>query len=202
MQFLMHYDYMNFIIQIFIISVIYFPVYIISYYDVRKPIIVFLFFFCHYDCSLLKILPSLPELVCNYKFCSNNTKKKIRATGAQTPHSINMMHCSGCVFTVCVCVFTAVCVCTRMGQMQSTNSEYGSPYLVVCHVIFTFNKSTTLPSTVFLHVCNFCTKEALISCSKISSLEKTVDFTLEKFKYYYLEIKFTLECIAGPHQKL
>ncbi len=82
--------------------------YIISYYDVRKPIIVF-FFFCHYDCSLLKILPSFPELVCNYKFCSKNTKKKIRATGAQIPHSINMMHCSGCVFTVCVCVHCCVC---------------------------------------------------------------------------------------------
>ncbi len=24
-------------------------------------------------------------------------------------------HCSGCVFTVCVCVFTAVCVCTLDG---------------------------------------------------------------------------------------
>ncbi len=167
-----------------------------------KPLIVVLFF-CHYDCSLLKILPSFPELVCN-KFCSNNTKKKIRATCAQTPHSINMMHCSGCVFTmcVCVCVCSLLCVCTRMGQMQSTNSEYGSPYLVVCHVTFTFNKSTTLPRTVFLHVCNFCTKETLISCSNISSLEKTVDFTLEKCKYYYLEIKFTSECIASAHQKL
>ncbi len=110
--------------------------YIISYYDVRKPIIVF---FCHYDCSLLKILPSFPELVCNYKFCSNDIKKKIRVTVAQTPHSIS--------------------------------------------------KSTTLPRTVFLHVCNICTKETLISCSKISFLEKTVDFTLEKCKYYYIEIK-------------
>ncbi len=26
-----------------------------------------------------------------------------------------------------------------MGQMQSTNSEYGSPYLVVCHFTFTLN---------------------------------------------------------------
>ncbi len=144
MQILMHFDYMNFIIQIFII----FPVYIISYYDVLIPIIGF---FCHYDCSLLKILPSFPELLCNSKFCSNNTKNKIRATGAQTPHSIN--------------------------------------------------KSTTLPSTVFLSVCNICTKETSISCSKISSLEKTVDFTLKKCKYYYLEIKFTSECIASPHQK-
>ncbi len=31
----------------------------------------------------------------------------------------------------------------------------------------------------------------MISCSKISSLEMTVDFTLEKFKYYYLEFKIT-----------
>ncbi len=43
-------------------------------------------------------------------------------------------HCSGCVFTVCVCVFTAVCV--HFG-LQITNSEYGSPYLAVCHVTFT-----------------------------------------------------------------
>ncbi len=35
-----------------------------------------------------------------------------------------------------VCVFTAVCA---LGWMQSTNSEYESPYLVVCgHVNFTF----------------------------------------------------------------
>ncbi len=53
-------------------------------------------------------------------------------------------HCSGCVFTVCVC-FTAVCVFTVcvcalwMGQMQSTNSENGLPYLVVCHVTFTYS---------------------------------------------------------------
>ncbi len=101
----------------------------------------------HYDCSLLKILPSFPELVCSAVIIINN-KKKIRATGTQTPHSIN--------------------------------------------------KSTTLPSTVFLHVCNICTKETSISCSKISSLEKTVDFTLEKCKYYYLEIKFSSECIGSP----
>ncbi len=91
-------------------KIILFSVCIISYYDVHKPIIfMFSVFFCHYDCSLLKILPSFPELVCNYKFCSNNNKKKIRGTGAQTPHS-----------TV---------------------------------------PSTTLPSTVFLHVYNVCTKE-------------------------------------------
>ncbi len=62
----MHYDYMNFmIIQR---CLIFFPVYIISYYDVRKPIIVMFsvfLFFGHYDCSLLKILPSFPELVCS-----------------------------------------------------------------------------------------------------------------------------------------
>ncbi len=124
--------------------------YIISYYDVRKPIIVVLFF-CHYDCSLLKILPSFPELVCNYKFCSNNTKKKIRATGAQTPHSIN--------------------------------------------------KSTTLSSIVFLHVCNICTKETSISCSR-SRLWRKLLILHSKNVFYYLEIKFTSECIANPHQKL
>ncbi len=36
-----------------------------------------------------------------------------------------------------------------------------------------------------------------MSCSKISPLEKTVDFTLEKCKYY-LEIKFSSECIGRP----
>ncbi len=96
-------------------------------------------FFFNMICSLLKILPSFPELLCNSKFCCNNTKKKIRATGAQAPHSI---------------------------------------------------------------VYNICTKETSISCSKISPLEMTVDFTLEKCKYYYLKIKFTSECIARPHQKL
>ncbi len=90
----------------------------------------------HYDCSLLKILPSFTELVCSAVIIINNKKKKIRATGTQTPHSIN--------------------------------------------------KSTTLPRTVFLHVCNICTKETSISCSKISSLEKTVDFTLEKCKVLLL----------------
>ncbi len=35
------------------------------------------------------------------------------------------------------------------------------------------------------------TKETSISCSKISSLEKTVDFTLEKYKYHYLQNKMT-----------
>ncbi len=43
--------------------------------------------------------------------------------------------CSRCV---CVCVHCCVCA-LWMGQMQSTNSEYGSPYLVVCHVTFTFS---------------------------------------------------------------
>ncbi len=37
----------------------------------------------------------------------------------------------------CVCVFTAVCMCTWMGWMQSTNSEYGSPYLATHHFTFT-----------------------------------------------------------------
>ncbi len=43
------------------------------------------------------------------------------------------VHCCVCVCSRCVCVFT-VCVCTLDGLMQSTNSEYGSPYLAVCHV--------------------------------------------------------------------
>ncbi len=42
----------------------------------------------------------------------------------------------GCVFTVCV--GSLLCVCTWMGKMQSTNFEYGSPYLAVCHITFTF----------------------------------------------------------------
>ncbi len=104
-------------------------------------------FFCHYDCSLLRILPSFTELVCSAVIIVNNIKKKIRATGAQTPHSIN--------------------------------------------------KPTTLPSTVFFHVCNVYNICTSMSCSKISPLEKTVDFTLEKFKYY-LEIKFSSECIGRP----
>ncbi len=37
MHFLMHYGYMNMIIQRYLI--LFSPVYIISYYDVRKPII-------------------------------------------------------------------------------------------------------------------------------------------------------------------
>ncbi len=102
----------------------------------------------HYDCSLLKILPSFTELVCSAVIIVNNIKKKIRATGAQTPHSIN--------------------------------------------------KPTTLPSKVFLHVCNVYNICTSMSCSKISPLEKTVDFTLETFKYYYLEIKFSSECIGSP----
>ncbi len=37
--------------------------------------------------------------------------------------------CSGCVFTVCVCVHCCVCVLP-----VSMNSEYGSPYFAVCNV--------------------------------------------------------------------
>ncbi len=44
---------------------------------------------------------------------------------------------NGCpLLRVCVhdvCVFTAVCVHFGWVKTQSTNSEYGSPYLVVCH---------------------------------------------------------------------
>ncbi len=38
---------------------------------------------------------------------------------------------------VCVCVFhySLLCVCTWMGEMQSTNSEYGSPYLATSHLL-------------------------------------------------------------------
>ncbi len=54
--------------------------YIISYYDVRKPIIVMFSVFCnffgHYDSSLLKILPSFPELVCSAVIIINNDKKE------------------------------------------------------------------------------------------------------------------------------
>ncbi len=40
---------------------------------------------------------------------------------------------------VCVhcCVCSLVCMCTWMGWMQSTNSEYGSPYLATHHFTFT-----------------------------------------------------------------
>lgn len=41
--------------------------------------------------------------------------------------------------------------------------------------------STTLPSLVFLSICNVWTKETLGSCLKISCFEKTVDFILENF---------------------
>ncbi len=42
-------------------------------------------------------------------------------------------HCSGCVFTVCLC--SLLCVCALwMGWLQSRNSEYGSPYLATRHV--------------------------------------------------------------------
>ncbi len=39
--------------------------------------------------------------------------------------------------SVCVCVFhySLLCVCTWMGEMQSTNSEYGSPYLATSHLL-------------------------------------------------------------------
>ncbi len=43
-------------------------------------------------------------------------------------------HCSGCVFTVCVCVFTAVCVCT----LDGLNAEHK---FRVCHVTFTFSST-------------------------------------------------------------
>ncbi len=46
-----------------------------------------------------------------------------------------------CVHGVCVCVCSLLCVCVCvfiwMGWMQSTNSEYGSPYLVTQQFTFT-----------------------------------------------------------------
>ncbi len=40
-------------------------------------------------------------------------------------------HCSGCMFMVCVCLFTTqCCVCTWMGEMQRTNSEYGTRHVL------------------------------------------------------------------------
>ncbi len=55
------------------------------------------------------------------------------------------LHTAPGVFTVCVCVFTSLkCVCTLDGLMQSTNSEYGSPYLAVCHIAFTFTSITSI----------------------------------------------------------
>ncbi len=42
--------------------------------------------------------------------------------------------CSRCVFTVCVCVFTAVCVCT----LDGLNAEHK---FRVCHVTFTFSST-------------------------------------------------------------
>ncbi len=47
------------------------------------------------------------------------------------------VHCSVCVSTVCVCVcvhYSLLCVCTWVGEMLSTNSEYGLPYLATCYV--------------------------------------------------------------------
>ncbi len=57
MQFLMHYDHMNIMIiykKDLTLSLCFYSVYVISYFDV---------FFCHYDCLLLKIQPSFPDLV-------------------------------------------------------------------------------------------------------------------------------------------
>ncbi len=65
-----------------------------------------------------------------------NTRTEVPLSKAPNPqllpgrHSIN-----GCPL-LRVCVHCCVCA-LRMGQMQSTNSEYVSPYLVVCHVTFT-----------------------------------------------------------------
>ncbi len=57
-----------------------------------------------------------------------------------------------CVHGVCVCSLCAL----WMGQMQSTNSKYGSPYLVVYHFHFTLYLQnlnsricTSLPVPVF-----------------------------------------------------
>ncbi len=44
---------------------------------------------------------------------------------------------SGCAFTVCVCVFTAVCVHFEWVNCRAQIHVW-SPYLDVCHVTFTF----------------------------------------------------------------
>ncbi len=45
-------------------------------------------------------------------------------------------HCSRCV---CLFVhYSLLCMCTWMGEMQSTNSQYGTPFLATCH-LFHFN---------------------------------------------------------------
>ncbi len=57
--------------------------------------------------------------------------------------------CVQCVCVCCVCVvFTShCCVCVHWdGLMQSTNSEYGSPYLATCHVL-------SFPFFLSLHKC-------------------------------------------------
>ncbi len=78
--------------------------YVISYFDV------FSFFssFCHYDCLLLKIQPSFPDLVCNYKLC--NKEKKIKATGALTPHSISNSTTLPCTVFLSLCSVCNVCI--------------------------------------------------------------------------------------------
>ncbi len=35
-----------------------------------------------------------------------------------------------------VCVCSLLCVCTWMGEMQSTNFEYRTPYLGTCHALY------------------------------------------------------------------
>ncbi len=45
-------------------------------------------------------------------------------------------HCSGCVFTVCVC--SLLCVCTLDGLIAEHKFRVWSPYLAVCHITFTF----------------------------------------------------------------
>ncbi len=43
------------------------------------------------------------------------------------------------------CPLLRVCVCTLwMGLMQSTNSDYGSPYLAVCHVTKILNYNVSI----------------------------------------------------------
>ncbi len=45
-------------------------------------------------------------------------------------------HCSRCV---CLFVhYSLLCMCTWMGEMQSTNSQYGTPFLATCHVLSFF----------------------------------------------------------------
>ncbi len=57
-------------------------------------------------------------------------------TSPWVPQQKMAAHFSKCVFTVCMYFhYSLLCVCTCMGAMQSTNSEYETPYLATRHVL-------------------------------------------------------------------